>query len=110
MSRKIRGFDATLSPSRELKNVRHSVASPQQCYIVSCTVTLAILGVHRSAPTGLEYELTTVTLYARVPARLNQSVRVAKVKDRIGPDSSPLEQVADISLFVMLVLVLDCRI
>ena len=98
MGRKIAGYGATRSPNRELKNVRHSVAPPHQVCSVSCAVTLAIPGVHRSTPTGIEYQLTTVTLYARVPARLNQSVWIAKVKDRIGPNLSPLEQVADISL------------
>ena len=90
MGRKIAGYGATRSPNRELKNVCHSVVPPHQCCSVSCAVTPAIPGVHRSTPAGIEYRLTTVTLYTRVPITQTVTCQVASAFIRVSNHNAPI--------------------
>ena len=90
MGRKIAGYGVTCSPNRELKNVRHSVAPPHQCCSVSCAVTLAIPGVHRSTPAGIEYRLTRVTPYTRVPITQSVTCHVASASICVSNHNAPI--------------------
>ena len=90
MGRKIAGYGVTCSLYRELKNVRHSVAPPDQFFNVGCTVTLAIPGVHRSTPAGIEYKLTTVTPYPRVPITESVTCHVSSASIRVSNHNAPI--------------------